>query len=119
MGIGFRSFEAPATSLAIPLDSITSPDAAVKISDSVNSAAIGLPLNYLKDTTSYIFYFDDALFDTLTLAYTTKLEYVSGECGERFAIEGLQIVNHTFDSISLVNATPAFNAQTNHIQIYR
>lgn len=78
-----------------------------------------LPLNYYQGET--VFYFQDLdSARVLHLGYSAKSQLVSEECGERFVVTGLQVLNHAFDSIRIVSATPKrSDGGGTHLEIYR
>lgn len=88
----------------------------------VDSSAISkmaLPLDYFTDETT--FYFDEV--DTtriLRLGYASQPQFVSENCGERFVLSDLRILEHSFDSVRLVHDVPSRTADgTMHIEIFR
>jgi hypothetical protein len=88
-------------------------------SDSSAVSKISLPLNYFEDETT--FYFQEA--DTtrlLRLGYTSQPQFVSENCGERFVLSDLRVLEHSFDSVRLVHDVPSRTADgTMHIEIFR
>ena len=80
---------------------------------------LDLPLNFYKDTTTY--YFDGLNgADSIRLNYSARTQFVSAECGERFVLENLRILSHSFDSIRVLNTTPKANRSVGtNLEIYR
>jgi len=55
----------------------------------------------------------------LSLGYTVKNQYVSEECGSRFVLSDLTVVDHDFDSVRIVNGKPAPVEGGTNVEIYR
>lgn len=76
-----------------------------------------LPLNYFQNTSS--FYFEQSTrTDTINLQYLAQAQYVSSDCGVRYVLSDLAIVDHTFDSVRLVTRVPKNNSSGNNIEIF-
>lgn len=88
--------------------------------DTVGTTNIAIPLNYLSEsmTLSLKGILKD---DVLKLGFTSKAQFVSEECGTRFIISDLKILDKTLtnhDSVRVTSSLPANPAGTN-IVIYR
>jgi hypothetical protein len=84
--------------------------------DTVSS--IVLPLNYFKNETT--FFFDDAQgTKVLRLQYTSQVQFVSENCGERFVLSDLKVLEHSFDSVRVLLTDPAPNNQSIHFEIFQ
>jgi hypothetical protein len=81
------------------------------------SNKVYLPLNYFRDTTSFVFV-QETRTDTLRFHYTAKAQFVSVECGERYVLSDLDTIRQTFDSLRFIGRTPGRNASVNNIEIY-
>ena len=79
---------------------------------------INLPLNYFEDETAYFFETSDA-FHLLRLGYISQAQFVSENCGEKFVLSRLRILETSFDSVRLVRDTPTSQGGTVHIEIYQ
>lgn len=85
------------------------------------ATGVELPLDVLSGESEITFHFAGIygpFTRTLRTAYTSKAQFVSEDCGERFIISDLRLEDHGFDSIRLVNDAPGRNPTTNYI-IYR
>jgi hypothetical protein len=96
---------------------ITAENAAVELISGASASKVLLPLNYLDDTTSYTVQINDSTY-VLILGYTSQSQFVSQDCGERFVISNLHVIEHSFDSVRLVNATPGVNEKASNIEIF-
>lgn len=100
-----------------PVASVETPDVdTVFLEDAVLTSGVPIPLNPYSTTTRYTFFGNDVPHD-LVLSYTSQVQFVSADCGERYVFSGLQAAG-TFDSIRLVNSTPTSPASSN-IDVYR
>src|SRR5882672_7379821 len=82
------------------------------------ASSIGLPLDPLSDTLRYIFKWTDDRIDTLLMGYTSQIQFVSADCGERHVFDGLTVLKNSFDSISVYSTKPS-NPSSVNIQIFR
>jgi hypothetical protein len=64
-----------------------------------------IPLNLYQDSTLFMFEGLDQVYD-LKLKYSSKVQFVSEECGSKFVISNLQAFSETFDSVRVVSPTP-------------
>jgi hypothetical protein len=76
-------------------------------------------LNPFKNTTTFQIKAAGETYD-LTLDYSSKAQFVSEDCGERFVITGLKASSLTFDSVRVAATTPKSRpiAGTN-IEVFR
>jgi Family of unknown function (DUF6452) len=81
-------------------------------------SSIGLPLDPLADSLNYIFNWANDSTDFLSLGYTSQIQFVSADCGERHVFEGLTVLDHSFDSISVYSTKPT-NPSSVNIQVFR
>ncbi|SHG99207.1 hypothetical protein SAMN04488109_2792 [Chryseolinea serpens] len=81
-------------------------------------SSIGLPLDPLLDSLKYNFYWEGDSSDVLSLGYTSQIQFVSADCGERHVFGGLTVLNYSFDSISVYSTTPT-NPSSVNIQVFR
>lgn len=79
---------------------------------------IFLPLNYFENETSFLFESPDKT-RLLSLGYSSKAQFVSENCGERFVLSDLKILKHSFDSVRVLSDTPAREGGTIHIEIFQ
>lgn len=95
----------------------------VFLEDSVGSAAVGLPLNPYEGEISYTFvgaYGNVGLYETqkLNLTYKALVQFVSEDCGERHVFSHIDVASSDFDSVRILNPTPA-NPPTSNLELYR
>ncbi|MFZ6010287.1 MAG: DUF6452 family protein [Bacteroidota bacterium] len=76
-----------------------------------------LPVNYYTNETSFTLRGFEKEYH-LSFAYSAKAQFVSEECGERFVLGDLQLLEHDFDSARIVNTTPGKGKST-HLEVYR
>ena len=79
---------------------------------------LNLPLNYFVDETTFFFEDPDSL-RLLRLGYVSQAQFVSENCGEKFVLTGLRVLEHNFDSVRLVRDVPTAEAGTIHIEIFQ
>lgn len=82
---------------------------------------VELPLNFYASESEISFQRlnrDAAITDRLLLAYRSQIQFVSEDCGERFLISNLEVLESDFDSIQVVNASPGNTTSTNLV-VYR
>ncbi|MFO7256720.1 MAG: hypothetical protein DIU61_003435 [Bacteroidota bacterium] len=85
------------------------------------ATGVGLPVDVLGSEEVITFYFDDIngpVQRTLRTTYTSRVQFVSEDCGERFIVSNLRLEDHDFDSVRLVNDQPGKQETTNFI-VYR
>ncbi|UXP32896.1 DUF6452 family protein [Reichenbachiella agarivorans] len=79
-------------------------------------AVFKLNLNPSVDSVTYLFV-TGVTIDSLKLKYSRKLEWLSEKCGPTMSYDRLEIVEHTFDSVSLVQPLIDLSVDEN-IKIY-
>lgn len=82
------------------------------------ATSVLLPLNYSTTSTDIIITRADGSKDTLKVTYDAQMQYVSEDCGSRYILGGLDVTEHSFDSIRVVSDVPTKSGGTN-IAIYR
>jgi hypothetical protein len=85
--------------------------------DTVSVTSLALPLNYLKNETSFTIEGIERVY-TLLLNHKSKTQFVSEDCGSRFVVSDLVIAGHDFDSIRLVSNSLSNPAHVN-VEVYR
>jgi hypothetical protein len=103
------------------LTSIQSPDTDIVFYGDTTVSIIALPLNPKTEETFYTLHGVEG-DDTLNFGYKRQVQFVSEECGERYYFQDLDVLEHDFDSVRIVNAiatpTPLPSGAKN-IEIYR
>jgi hypothetical protein len=77
-----------------------------------------LPLNYFRDDMT-LFFETDTVVNVLRLGYTSQAQFVSENCGEKFVLSDLRVLEHSFDSVRLITDVPASDAGRIHIEIFQ
>ena len=75
-------------------------------------------LNYFEDETTYFFETSDTLH-LLRLGYISQAQFVSENCGEKFVLSRLRVLESSFDSVRLVRDTPTSDGGTVHLEIFQ
>lgn len=94
------------------------------LSDTVLAASLSLPVDYLNKENITTFSIVTVAVDgtqtphTLQVNYSSKTQFVSEDCGERFLVSGLNIIKTDFDSVQLVSGDLSNPSHTN-IVVYR
>jgi hypothetical protein len=93
--------------------------------DTILESSVSLPLNYLQNETTFYFSFLERGYPmdivrnySLLLNHESKPQFVSEECGQRFVVSGLAVIDNSFDSIRIVSTTPS-NVAPQNIVVYR
>ena len=79
---------------------------------------IYLPLNLFTDQTSFSIQGLDELHQ-LSVGYDARTQFVSEECGARYVLSNLSLLNHDFDSVRIVNTSPFPSEAGANIEVYR
>jgi hypothetical protein len=77
-----------------------------------------LPLNYFEDETTFFFESEDTV-RVLRLGYISQAQFVSENCGEKFVLSRLRVLEHSFDSVRLVRDVPTAEVGATHIEIFQ
>ena len=88
---------------AVQLISVQSPEADVILYGDTTVSSIPLPLNPKTEETLYTIHGADG-DNTLQVGYKRQVQFVSEECGERYYFQDLNVSEHDFDSVRIVNA---------------
>lgn len=107
-------------------DTVAIIDVAINGTDSVFypmrlATGVELPLNFYTTESDIAFQFvtgEGAVANRLRLGYSSQIQFVSEDCGERFLISNLNVLESDFDSVRVVNASPGNTPSTNII-VYR
>ena len=85
--------------------------------DTVSS--VTLALNYFENETTFFFESEDTT-RMLRLGYISQLQFVSEDCGEKFVLSRLRVLEHSFDSVRLVSDVPTRDgAAATQIEIFQ
>lgn len=117
VGIAFKDIEdSRADTVSFVLAGIEEPPL-VFHSDTLLTRLI-MPLNYFENETT--FFFEDAeSHKILRLGYTSQAQFVSENCGEKFVLTNLRVLEHSFDSVRLLIDVPSNDGGGIHIEIYQ
>jgi hypothetical protein len=116
IGVSFRKLD---TGIAdtVTFSSIRLAEPAIILKDDTTSRTY-VPLNYFENETTFLFDRPDRT-DFLRLGYTSQVQLVSEDCGERFVLSNLHVLESSFDSIRVISSNPAKEAGTNNIEIFQ
>lgn len=116
IGISFKKLS-DSTQDTARFTSISVEEPAILFEDDTISK-INLPLNYFENETTF-------LFDNperphfLRLGYISQVQLVSENCGERFVLSNLEVLEHSFDSVRVISRDPAREGGTTHLEIFQ
>jgi hypothetical protein len=85
--------------------------------DTVLATGIPLPLNYTRDETDITFRFVGASY-FMKLGYQSRTQFVSEDCGSRYELSDLALLEYDFDSARVINKSPGKTAASN-IEVFR
>ena len=77
------------------------------------------PLNYFENETTLLFEDSTHVVRSLRLGYTSQVQFVSENCGEKFVLTDLRVLEHSFDSVRLLRDAPSSEFGAIHIEIYQ
>lgn len=118
LGIAFKELEdSTADTVAITAFGTFDPNLLFLEGDTTISRLLGLPLNYFQDETTFFFQEPDTL-RVLRLGYLSQAQFVSENCGERFVLSELRVLEHNFDSVRLVTDFPTRDGRSIQIEIF-
>lgn len=79
---------------------------------------VTLPLNFSQNQQVIDFNLLTGQY-SLTANYKAKAQFESPDCGPRFIFSDLEVTQHNFDSLSLVNSVPGEEPGVSNINVYR
>lgn len=118
VGIAFKQLADPAKDAEVDLKAMGSLTPPLLFFTDTSLTRLTLPLNYLEDETIY-FFVTGSDTSLLRLGYRSQAQFVSEDCGERYFLTQLRVVEHDFDSVRLITDFPARQGGTLHLQIFR
>jgi hypothetical protein len=77
-----------------------------------------LPVDHFRDTTRYTIVIQDTVYQLL-FKYVTQPQFVSDDCGERYVLKDMELIDSPFDSVVVVNATPGVNRDASNLEIFK
>lgn len=77
-----------------------------------------LSLNYFRNETTFFFETADTTH-LLRLAYVSQVQFVSEDCGEKFVLSTLRVLEHSFDSVRVITDVPTSEAGITHLEIFQ
>lgn len=97
--------------------SVSRPD--TLLYDSLDRAAVYLPLDPVSNQTRFVFVID-SVPDTVSIDYTREQEFVSHPCGfiTRFQITRARVSDAHFDSVRTINPIVTLNENEEHFHLY-
>lgn len=118
LGIAFKKLgNSTADTVAINAFGTFDPNVLFLNRDTTISRLLGVPLNYFEDETTFFFQEPDTL-RILRLGYLSQAQFVSEDCGEKFVLSALRVLEHNFDSVRLVSDFPTSNGTSIQIEIF-
>lgn len=114
-GIAYK-YLTDGSNASLQFDSIWAVGSADTIYDQRLSAFV-IRLNHFAEQTTVKFA-DDEATDSIVFEYSSQVQFVSEDCGERYVLSNLRVVKHTFDSLRIVGDTPAKDNNARNIEIY-
>lgn len=117
VGVDFKKLEDSSTDTVFVSEMGTVEPALLFLADT-SFTRLNLPLNYFKDETTFFFHGPDTM-RILRLGYVSQAQFVSEDCGEKFVLTQLRVLEHNFDSVRLVRDVPTAQGGTIHIEIFQ
>lgn len=77
-----------------------------------------LPLNYFTQATNVVFE-TPGESKSLVFNYDVKAQFVSEDCGPRYVLSDLELLQLGFDSVRVVNASPGRDGGAQNVEIFR
>jgi hypothetical protein len=77
-----------------------------------------LPLNYFQDETTFFFETAETTH-LLRLGYVSQAQFVSENCGEKFVLSTMRVLEHSFDSVRVLTDVPTSEAGATHLEIFQ
>src|SRR5688500_4340314 len=118
VGIAFKKLADSKADTVCFLGAGTEEPALVFYADTIVSR-LTFPLNYFENETTLIFQDSTQTVRSLRLGYTSQAQFVSENCGEKFVLTDLRILEHSFDSVRLLRDAPSSEFGAIHIEIYQ
>jgi hypothetical protein len=87
-------------------------------SSTITASKITLPVNLFSGLTTYTIGIDNTSY-LLILEYRSQSTFVSEDCGVRIDLSALEVYEHSFDSVSVINTTPGTDGEANNIEVFR
>jgi hypothetical protein len=86
--------------------------------ENTEATGIGLPLDYTTTQTQFVI-LSTRGYDTISFSYEVDAQFVSEECGSKFAVKNLAVIpGYSFDSMRVINPHAGTTAGGN-IEIFR
>lgn len=117
IGISFKKL-ADSTADTVAFTGFGTSEPPLLFSNDTTVSKLYLPLNYFKDETTYFFETAEDV-KTLQLGYVSQAQFVSENCGEKFVLSSLRILQNSFDSVRLVSDTPTQAGSSIQIEIFQ
>ena len=117
IGISFRKLE-DSTADTVALVALGTEEPPLLFGLDTALSRVNLPLNYFKDETTF-FFETEAAVHLLRLGYVSQAQFVSENCGEKFVLSRLRVLETSFDSVRLITDTPTSQGGTVHIEIFQ
>ena len=117
IGISFKKLE-DSSADTVPLLAMGTVDPPLLFLADTAISRVILPLNYFVDETAFFFQ-DAGTAHVLRLGYVSQAQFVSENCGEKFVLSGMRVLEHNFDSVRVLSDVPTSEGGIIHIEIYQ
>lgn len=118
VGISFKKLSDSKTDTVYLSRTGTETPSLVFYADTVLSR-ITFPLNYFENETTFLFEDTSLTVRRLRIGYKSQAQFVSENCGEKFVLTDLRVLEHSFDSVRLLRDAPSSEPGAIHIEIYQ
>jgi hypothetical protein len=118
VGISFKKLADSRADTVYILRTGTAEPALVFYADTIVSR-LTFPLNYFENETTFLFEDSTQTVRRLRVGYTSQAQFVSENCGEKFVLTDLRVLEHSFDSVRLLRDAPSSEFGAMHIEIYQ
>ena len=117
VGISFKKLENSATD-TVSVTGFGTVEPPLLFSNDTTLSRLYVPVNYFVDETAFFFENPEGVH-ILRLGYVSQAQFVSENCGEKFVLSSLRILESSFDSVRLVTDTPTREGSAINIEIYQ
>ena len=118
IGIAFKKmYDGKADTVGlIDIQALSAPN--IRFVSSPYTDEVYLPLDFFNKQTAFTISTIDGVRHLL-FGYDVKTQFVSDDCGARYVLSNLQLLEDDYDSVRLVSNAPYVSAAGVHLQVYR
>lgn len=86
-----------------------------------NGRTFVIPINLFEKEMTFTFadYGNSGIDRVLRIGYDVETQFVSTECDPKFIVSGLRVLEHSFDSLRVINGSPGTDNRARNIEIFR